>query len=158
MAIRRSPKQRSAPTIVVAMGGRRSRLPMTTRSGPRDGGNFGQEDIAHHATADAGYHPERHRHDGFSPNASPFCAPETTKSAAPRPCSALRMRYGIWSRASRFSIEQKGPQGPQRRGPKSGSLARSACATIAGPSRYRWARGLARLRIPRDSGKRPTAN
>jgi hypothetical protein len=58
--------------------------------GPRDGGNFGQEDIAHHATADAGHH------DGVQPECEPL--------------------------------------------------------------RYRWARGLAQLRIPRDSGKRPTAN
>jgi len=57
---------------------------MTTRSGqrgnrvkvgPQDGGNFGQEDIAHHATADAGYHPERHRHDGVQPECEPLlCA------------------------------------------------------------------------------------
>ena len=64
--------------IVVAVGGRCSRFPITTTAapaspgdrvkvGPQDRGNFGQEEVAHHAAADAGQHPEQRRHDGVQP-------------------------------------------------------------------------------------------
>ena len=35
--------------------------------GPQDRGNLGQEEVAHHAAADAGQHPEQRRHDGVQP-------------------------------------------------------------------------------------------
>ena len=78
IAIRRRPKHSAAPMIVVAVGGRCSRLANhhhrsagqrcdRVKVGAQDRGNFGQEDVAHHAAADAGQHPEQRRHDGIEP-------------------------------------------------------------------------------------------